>query len=70
MAIARKCDRCGTYHDGRISKLTVHSPCGFDIIECERDLCQECMDEFNEFMIGVKPICLLDRIKSIKSRKD
>ena len=50
MAIARKCDRCKKYYDGRIHKVTVRSPSGFDIIEDEYDICGDCISEFETFI--------------------
>lgn len=43
MALARKCDRCGTFHAGRINKLVTTDHIPFEYNEREFDLCDECM---------------------------
>lgn len=48
MSLARKCDRCGTYHDEKLNKLTVDST--YVMYEAEYDLCDNCYLEFKEFM--------------------
>lgn len=63
MASARRCDRCGEYHDRRIYKLNVEPMFQFSEDEYELDLCPECMNEFTDFMNGVKPKDLLGRLK-------
>ena len=68
MATARKCDRCKTYHDGRINRVEVHKPMGLITDDLEYDLCVYCLEEFDEFMNGVKPETLLDRLKSINKK--
>ncbi len=65
MASARKCDRCGTYHDGRIYMLTKQPIHVLDEDEIEFDLCRECMYEFTDFMNGVKPKDLLGRLQAL-----
>ena len=65
MSLARKCDRCGAYHDGRIYSLTKTPMCLLDEYEKEFDLCQDCMYEFDDFMNGVKPKDLLGRLQAL-----
>lgn len=65
MAAAKKCDRCGTYHDGRIYKLTTRDPSPFEYNEREFDLCDECMNEFDDFMGVVKPKDLRSRLQAM-----
>lgn len=63
MAIVHKCDRCGKYCDrtpNEIDTTIYHAldgPSGNNY-----DLCDDCMDDFDEFMRGAKPKNLLDRI--------
>ena len=52
MAVAKKCDRCGTYHDGQINKLTTAYRDHYILTEHDFDLCDECMDEFDKAMEG------------------
>lgn len=67
MSLARKCDRCGTYHDGRLYKVTVEQMypsveyCDDDLY----DLCPDCKIEFDDFMNGVKPNDLLSRLHAL-----
>lgn len=64
MANAKKCDRCSTYHDGRINhiRLEIDNPfCGYDTDE-HYDLCKECRNEFEDFMNGVKPATLREKL--------
>lgn len=63
MSFAKKCDRCGTYHDGLINRLTTTGHTLLD--EHEYDLCDECRDEFEDFMNGVKPKDLLSRLRAL-----
>lgn len=65
MAAARKCDRCGAYRDGRIYKLTKIPMYVLDEDEKEFDLCPDCIDEFDDFMNGVKPKDLLSRLQAL-----
>lgn len=65
MALARKCDRCGAYHDGRIYNLTRTPMYVLDEDEKEFDLCRDCMNEFDDFMNGVKPKDLLGRLQAL-----
>ena len=70
MAIARKCDRCGSYRDGRIYTIRLEPPNWTTAPdEKDYDLCAECTCEFYEFMDGVKPKNLVERLIS-KLRKD
>lgn len=59
---AKKCDRCGRYYDKNYTKLKHYDgavvgvslvragvPTGIRYIE-EKDLCDECIEEFQEFM--------------------
>ena len=64
MALVRKCDRCGTFHTGHINKLVTTDHVPFEYNEHEYDLCDECFDEFADFMNGVKPKDLLGRLKA------
>lgn len=66
MALAKICDRCGKYYryypEGNKERYNVIRKCKIgkdggllyssDII----DLCPECMDEFNNFMINVRNV--------------
>lgn len=61
MGIARKCDRCGTYHDGRIYEVTIESSY-YSAADEEHDLCSDCKNELDEFMKGAKPKNLLERL--------
>ena len=71
MAVARKCDRCGCYRDGRIHKITYTPPHYLSgLEEAEHDLCNECIDDFNKFMEGVKPENLIDRLRSRMNKKE
>jgi hypothetical protein len=63
MSLAKKCDRCGTYHDGLINRLTTTGHMLLD--EHEYDLCDECKGEFEDFMNGVKPKDLLSRLQAL-----
>lgn len=63
MALARRCDRCGEYHLGRINEITTTDNIPFEHNEHEYDLCDECFDELADFMNGVKPKDLLGRLK-------
>lgn len=65
MSTAKKCDRCGTYHDGQINKLTTTDHDRYVLTEHSFDLCDECMDEFNDFMNGVKPKDLRSRLQTL-----
>ena len=65
MALARKCDRCGTFHLGQINKLITTDNIPFEYNEHEYDLCDNCMNEFEDFMNGVKPKNLLDRLNGL-----
>lgn len=65
MALARKCDRCDEYHDRQIYKLKVVPMHSLPEDEYELDLCPTCMDEFDEFMNGVKPKDLLGRLQAL-----
>lgn len=62
MSIARKCDRCGTYHDGRIYDVMVEAPYFSDECDEHHDLCRDCKNELDEFMKGAKPKNLLERL--------
>lgn len=67
MAVARKCDRCGTYHDGRIYEVItepMYVSAEYDDRE-KFDLCPDCMNEFGDFMNGVKPKDLLSRLQAL-----
>ena len=68
MSLARKCDRCGKYYDGVICHITVESR-NPEFTDDYYDLCRECKSEFEEFMKGVKPKNLLERILSAVDRK-
>lgn len=70
MSAARKCDRCKTYHDGRIYRISITSPNIFDTDPTEHDLCGDCVDEFVKFMDGEKPSNLFDRLLGRLNRKD
>jgi hypothetical protein len=66
--MARKCDRCGTYHDGFIHKITVEGPPLRDFDDVNYDLCAACKNEFDEFMKGTekvtgKPLGITWRVK-------
>ena len=56
MAVARKCDRCGTYYDipkvGEISGIFWMY--GVETVGSPRDLCPKCTDELSDWMEGGK----------------
>lgn len=63
MAIARKCDRCGKFYDHYSKGVNtlyngaqrMHRDLGGSFgYEKSFDLCPECMDAFDEFMIDGK----------------
>lgn len=65
MSSARKCDRCGVYHDGRLVQITIEP---IDFLNDDKeylDLCQDCYAEFTDFMNGVKPKDLLGRLQAL-----
>ena len=64
MAIARKCDRCGAYYDGTFGRITVESR-DPEFVDEYYDLCRECKYELDDFINGVKPKNLLDRLLAI-----
>lgn len=70
MSVAKKCDRCKTYHDHRIYGVTLTDPNPFNIDSTEYDLCLDCVDDFVKFMNGEKPSNLLDRPLGRSNRKD
>ena len=56
MAIARKCDRCGTFYD-RPKMNEVYGiwwMCGAATVGSSRDLCPKCTDELSDWMEGGK----------------
>lgn len=55
MSVARKCDRCGTYHDNLIFQIDMVGPLGIELDRKNYDLCPECESEFVDFMNGLKP---------------
>ena len=63
MAFAKKCDRCGAYHDGRIYEIEMKPMCYMNEVDEDFDLCPECKREFDDFMNGVKPKDLLGRLQ-------
>ena len=65
MALARKCDRCGAYHDGRIYEIEISPMCYLNETHEEFDLCPDCKNEFDDFMNGVKPKDLLGRLQAL-----
>lgn len=65
MALARKCDRCDEYHDRQIYKLKVEPMFPLSEDEYELDLCPACMEEFADFMNGVKPKDLVGRLQAL-----
>lgn len=65
MSVARKCDRCGTYHDNRIFHIDMEGPLGIEYDMKKYDLCPECESEFADFMNGVKPKDLLNRLQAL-----
>lgn len=72
MAEAKKCDRCGTYYGAHLNNSYLCMVCPCPIYTNEKtvyDLCEDCLDDFDEFMMGAKPKNLLKRIKA-KIRKD
>ena len=56
MAVARKCDRCGTFYDmpktGEVSGIWWMY--GVETVGSPRDLCPKCTDELSEWMEGGK----------------
>ena len=68
MSIARKCDRCGTYHDGTIFSVDLSGRWTAEYGEYSYDLCRDCVNEFDEFMKGAKPKNLLERL--IEKKKE
>ena len=69
MSLARKCDRCGTYHDGRLYHFARFPMLVLSDNEEEFDLCSDCYDEFADFMNGVKPKDLLGRLQALFSKE-
>lgn len=59
MADMKQCDRCGGYYGGTNHHFFKSS--GKWRVE-EYDLCDDCFKELGEFMCGVKPKNLLERI--------
>lgn len=68
MSLARKCDRCGVYYDGVKCHLTVESR-NPEFTDDYYDLCGPCKLEFDEFMKGVKPKNLVERISGLTKKK-
>jgi hypothetical protein len=64
MANAKKCDRCGTYHDWSINHITLEDGRLFADYDTDvhYDLCKECRNEFEDFMNGVKPATLREKL--------
>ena len=66
MGMAKICDRCGKYYrhypDGNkeqyngIGKTLTNQNGNLDYVGKIIDLCPECMDEFNNFMINVRNV--------------
>ena len=56
MAVARKCDRCGTFYDmpktGEVSGIWWMY--GVETVGSPRDLCSKCTDELSDWMEGGK----------------
>ena len=56
MAVARKCDRCGTFYDmpktGEVSGIFWMY--GVETVGSPRDLCPKCTDELSDWMEGGK----------------
>lgn len=56
MAVARKCDRCGTFYDmpktGEVSGI--YWMYGVETVGSPRDLCPKCTDELSDWMEGGK----------------
>ena len=56
MAVARKCDRCGTFYDmpktGEVSGIWWMY--GVETVGSPRDLCPKCTDELSDWMEGGK----------------
>lgn len=59
MAIVHKCDRCGRYYDG--FNNTVESS-SYDSDD-SYDLCDECIVDFYEFIRGVSPKTLSEKLR-------
>lgn len=73
MAIARKCDRCGAYHDGLIYKVTVEVPPAYVLRgeeEFTKDLCRQCLCDYIEFLNGEKPKTLIEKLKDRKKHEE
>lgn len=56
MAVARKCDRCGTFYDEpKMSEVCgIWWMCGAATVGSPRDLCPKCTDELSDWMEGGK----------------
>lgn len=65
MAYAKKCDRCGAYHDSRLYEIEIKPMCYLNERDEDFDLCRDCKSEFDDFMNGVKPKDLLSRLQAL-----
>lgn len=66
---AKKCDRCGKYYDRNNAKLKGYDGviAGVSLVRCgvpsgiryieEKDLCDECIEEFQDFMKNKEETC-------------
>lgn len=62
MALAKKCGRCGKYYDpyptgakvkrNAVARVTLNSKGGVSGNDDPIDLCEDCMSEFDRFMIN------------------
>jgi len=56
MAVARKCDRCGTFYDmPKVDEVSgIWWMCGAATVGSPRDLCPKCTDELSDWLEGGK----------------
>ena len=70
MAEAFKCDRCGRYYvseSRKIKEVTYESWSGSTYKNY--DLCEECMADFYEFIKGVPPKTLAEKLRAVLGKE-
>ena len=71
MAVAFKCDRCGRYRSTKPNTIRekFHDSLYFSPIYDEHDLCEDCINDFHEFLKGVPPKTLAEKLRAMLGKE-